>query len=289
MSATVRIEAARAELEQANARLAELDQSRNAALLADDTATAISLGIELASLKLAAGAHADKIQLLRSLVEKEAAERRGQERARVVEGIEKKLADRDAAGAELADAIKKADVAFRKMVDVGQAIIGLWPWQSPDTHAALLTPNGVATAIMHEIYRVGARPRLFGGQDKSGAGIDFPGGRCPDHRLANLQEKIKPMTAVCAEASALASSIMRTGRSTGYVEPPTVDVAISTNGQGEPPQRTEAEQRLSALLVEMARLAEDPAAEQRYLEVVSEVACTQAEVTAEQKIGAQHG
>jgi hypothetical protein len=201
--------------------------------------------------------------------------------------IEAKLAARDSAGAELADAIKQADAAFRKMIDCGQAAIAAWPWQSHDTHAVLLTPGAVTAAITHELWKIGGRPRRYGGMDKPGDGIDFPGGRCPRLEWLNLPERVKSLATVCAEASALASAIMRTGRSTSHVESLATDAAVSTNGQGESPQRTEAEQRLASLLKRQHELAEDPAREAEYQRVVSEVVEAQAAVSAEQQVGAQ--
>jgi hypothetical protein len=101
------------------------------------------------------------------------------------------------------------------------------------------------------------------------------------------------MVDVVRDASTFAKLLLRTGKGSAGVQATATDVAVPTNGQGEAPRRTEAEQKLSALLKEMSRLAEDvtPAGEAEYLRVVSEVAKVQAEVAAEQKVGAQghHG
>jgi hypothetical protein len=258
-SAADRIESAQAQLEQANREIAELTERRNQCLLKDDdTVAAIDLGIKIANLKNAARAHEDRIQLLRKEAAEEEQARKAKEKAVLIERVEKLFAQRDAAAAELATAVKQSDAAFRKMLDIGQAIITAWPWAPPDMHATF-TPLSVVTATMHELYKIGARPRRFGGMDKSGVdGLDFPGGRCPDLRLANLQEQIKPLTAVCAEASALASSITHTGKSSSHVEPAVMAAAVLTYGQSEPPQRTEAEVKLAQLLRRQSELAEDP-------------------------------
>jgi hypothetical protein len=282
-----RIESAQQQLVDANRQIAELTEERNRALLKDDgTAAAMDLGIKIANIKNAARAHEDRIQLLRTQAAEEAAARAKAEREAAIERVEKLLAQRDAAAAELAAAVKQSDAAFRKMLDTGQAVIAAWPWASQDIDATLLSPRAVTVITTHEIYKTGARPRRFGGMDKPGDGLDFPGGRCPSVQLTNLQQEIKSVTTVCAEASALASSIMRTGRSTSHVDP----VAVFINGQGEPRQRTAAEQRLASLLKQQMELAEDvtPAGEKAYALIVSEIVKAQAEVTAEKSMEAQH-
>jgi hypothetical protein len=241
-SAAARLDVARADHTAASGKLNELEAARHTALLADQDGEAANLAVEIEQYRRFLRGFQDKIKLLQEEVQKEEQARRAKEREELIARIEKKFADRDAASAELADAIKKADAAFRKMIDAGQAVLAAWPWQSHEHHAVLLSTGAITSATAHELYKIGARPRRFGGMDQPGDGLNFPGGRCPDLRLTNLPEKIKPLTAVCAEASALASTIMRTGRSTGYVEPPVE--AASMNGQGERPQRTEAEQRL---------------------------------------------
>ena len=64
-SATDRLTAAQAELEQTNARLAELNAQRAERLLADDTPGAVSVCIEASNLALTARALEEKIALLR--------------------------------------------------------------------------------------------------------------------------------------------------------------------------------------------------------------------------------
>jgi hypothetical protein len=301
-SATDRLAATQAALEEANAKLAELNEQRNAALLEDRNADAIALGVEATNLKLSARAHEDKIQLLRDLAERESDERLAKQKAALIERVEEMLADRDTAAAELAAAIRQADGAFRKMLDHGQAVIASWPWASHDIDAMLLSPRAVILSITHEFYKVGARPRNFGGADRPGDGIDFPGGVCPDHRLRNLQEQIKPLVDVCAAGSTLASSIMRIGRSTSYIEPAVMDATVPTNGQGEPPrqigtppsdlphQRSDAERRLGELWRRQAELAENPSADEtEYQSVIAAIAQAQTEIDAARRMERQHG
>jgi hypothetical protein len=112
-----------------------LHEQRNTELLKDNNAGAIELGVRIANLKLAARAHEDKIGLLREAAEKEAAERRTREREGLIRQIESKLAVRDSAGKELADAVAKADRAFRRLIDIGAEIQNLWNWPASDVPA----------------------------------------------------------------------------------------------------------------------------------------------------------
>jgi hypothetical protein len=292
-SATNRLEQARADHASANAKLNELETARAAALLADEDGKAVALDAEIEQQqRLVRGFH-DKIGLLEGEAAKEANERRVREHAALIGRIEKKLAERDAAGAELADAIKKADQAFRRMIDAGQAAIAAWPWASHDVHPCMLSPGSITTAIQHELYRVGGRPQLLGGQiEKPGAGVHFPGGRSPSIQLAGLPERIKPLRDVLHESSALASRIMRTGKSTSHIEvvAAPASVPVSTNG-GAPAPRPDAELRLGQLLKEQARLSEDvsPQGEAEYHRVVSEIAKVQSELAAAKQMEAHRG
>jgi hypothetical protein len=298
-SATSRIEAARLALEESNRKLAELNERRNQCLLKDDNAGAVELGIELANLRLTTRAHEDKIALLREAAAREEQERRAQEKEAQIGKIEKLLAGRDVAGRELADAVAAADRAFRKVIDIGVEAQAEWNWPPSDIPACLLSHAAISHALQAEMYRIGGRPMLGGGQvEAPHAGIHFPGARVPRHELVNLQEKIVPLTAVLQEATAHASNIMR-----GKRLDTEVDVAVSapaTNGnagtvpvsndQGESPSRTPARERLGVLLKQQAELAEDPTREAEYRDVIAALTQAQDEVTAEQKVGAQqHG
>jgi len=293
-SATDRISAAQSALEQANARLAELHEQRNAALLRDDNGAAVQFGIEASNLKLVARAEEDRIALLRERAEREAAERRTREREGQVRRIEKKLGERDSVGRELGDAIAAADRAFRKLIDIGAEVQALWSWPPSDVPAILLSPAAIARALSGELYRIGARPRVGGGQvEPHGvhAGVNFPGAKPPRHELVNLPERIPALTAILQQATAHASNIMRGVRSSAPADIAVCPAAPDTNGGDAPVQRSEAERRKSDLHVQMAKLAEDmtPAGEAEYLRVVGELAQVEAEIAAQQRVEQQHG
>jgi hypothetical protein len=297
-SASSRIEGAQAELQQANARLAELNEQRNAALLKDDNATAIALGIEATNLRLTTRAIEDKITLLREQAAREDQERRAQERERVIEGIEKKIEKRDAAMADVAAAIKQLAVASEKAIKLGRDVVNEWTWQAHDLPAALLTPPSILTAISHEFYKLSYHPRRYGGMDTDPlAGHMLPGSRCPRLEWTEQPERTRAMVDVVKEASEFARRFLRTGKGSAAVAPTLAEnppeMAVNpppTNG-GNAPQRTDAEQRLSDLRVRMAKLAEDqsPQGEAEYLRVVDEMAKVHAEVAAEKQMERQHG
>src|SRR5260370_32154324 len=101
-----RLEAARAELDAINRQRAELAGKRKAALLADDDRTDVKLASQIDALRSVARGHEDKIKLLEDEAARELAERQVKEKAALIGRIEKKLAERDRAGAELAAAVK---------------------------------------------------------------------------------------------------------------------------------------------------------------------------------------
>jgi hypothetical protein len=287
-SATDRLEAATGALADVNRRISEAVEKRNQCLLKDDDQEAIRLGAEIDALHQAAKAHEDKIRLLRAAAEQEAAERRAREREGLIVRIEDKLAARDAVGRELQDAVAAADKAFRKLIDIGAEVTAVWPWPASDIPAILLSSAAIAHALSAELYRIGGRPRMGGGQiEPHGvhAGVDFPGAKVPRFELTHLPEKIVPFTAVLREATAHASNIMR-GKRPSVEDASMSTPASSVNGMS----LTTAQERLAGLLKRQAELAEDPARESEYFDAVAAVAVAQAELDAEQRVGAQqHG
>jgi hypothetical protein len=292
-SATDRLQAAQAALAEVNARIAELDQQCNAALLEDRNADAIALAVQVTNLKVEARAHAKKIELLREKAEKEAAERRAAEKAALIEKIEKKIEQRDAAMTAVADAVKQLAKASERAIELGREIVSEWQWLPHDISPALLSPAAIMTAISHELFKVSHRPRFYGGRDGPLAGVSLPGSRAPTLQLAEDPARVRPMADVVREASEFARRFLHTGKGSAGVE--VVAAPVSTNGKGDAPgpqigkplsdlgsQRSDAEQRLSNLLAQMAKLAEDGSeeGERRYHEVVGEIARLQ---------GAQHG
>jgi hypothetical protein len=297
-----RLALTQAELEATNRQLAELEGKRNAALLKDDDQTAAKLLGEIERLQRLARGHRDKIKLLTAEAEREAVERRVKEKSALISRIERKLAERDQAGAELSDLVTKADGAFRRLIDIGTEIRTCWPLPDHDAVAAMLTPNTIVDALTHELWRIGARPMLLGGmKEMPQAGVHFPGGKPERLELGGLPGRIRPLTDKLATASQFASSVMREGRSSAGVVngapaaaapvigapdmPVTTPAAAAPQPNGNPldaagagfRERTPSEAQLGALLAEMAAAAEDvsPEGERRYVELQEQVVAAQ--------------
>jgi hypothetical protein len=275
-----RLEVARAELAATNRQIAEIEAERNKALLADDDRTAVKLAGQADELRRLAHGHEDKIKLLEVEAEREANERRVREKEGLILRIEKKLAERDAAAAELQAAIEAADRAFRKMITLARDCRAAWPWAPSDLPPLLLGEAAIVAAVKHDLFRAGARPLLGGGQDKPGAGLSFPGGQAPRLELVGMPDRVTPLADVAREATALARKIMRSGKSTGGA---TV-VAGFVDGvppalMKEPPPLSPQQQQLAQLLAEQERLANDftPAGEAAYDAVVKKISALQAE------------
>jgi hypothetical protein len=287
LSSEGRLASAQAALEDANRKLAGLNEKRNQCLLGDDNAGAIALAGEMANLKLAARAEEDRIALLRAQAAEEEKARKVREREGLIKQIEEKLAARDAAGADLADAAAKMNRSFFRMIDLGREVQGLWNWPPSDLAPILAIPPAISAALCHELYRISAHPKLLGGQvEKPNAGLSLPGSKVPRFELTHLPEKITPLASVLQEATAYALGIMR-GQKLGAPAAGAVSAPLVINGSTVP--RSESEQRLASLLKRMNELAEDPARESEYNEVVAAITLVQDELTATKQMESQGG
>jgi hypothetical protein len=263
------LDKARAALAESAATLEQLGKRRNEVLLAsDDEAEVLAIDKQIEELRRTAKSQSDRIDLLQQQHAQEEAERKAKQKSELIDRVEAKLAERDAAGAELQAAIANADELFRKTIALSKECDSAWPFPTSDRSPCLLMPGSILSALQHEIYRVGSRPLLFGGQDAAlGTEASFPGGKSPRLEWAGLPEKIPPLVDVLKQASHYASDIMHARRTP---TPPQAPL-------GAPPERTPAEIRLSELLQEQARLSADisPEGEQRYQAVVADIAALQ--------------
>jgi len=198
------------------------------------------------------------------------AERVAKDRAAQIDRIEEKLAARDQVGAELAAAVKIADEAFHKLITIGRDIAAELP--SPvDPATCLLSVSAIVRATQHELFRVGRKPRLYGGQDEIGV-ADFPGGAAPSITVLNEPGKVPALTEELAAASGY---LLRALRSGGAIVTPATSRPLSA-----------AESQLADLHRRQAELAESPDADAEYAAIVNEIAALSAEIEAE-KAGAQ--
>jgi hypothetical protein len=270
------LQAARTSLQAIQAATAEVNSRRDAALLAGEPAAAIRLlDEELATQQHAEKTEADRIRLLEQEVERLRIERQVREKEGLIGRVEGKFKARAEAAAELEQSIKKAEAAFRKIIDLSVECDAGWGFQTHERNAVMLSPTAIATAVSHELYRTGARPRLYGGQDKGPhAGLHFPGAKSPSISLINLPGDIPSIVNVLRDAGNYASQVMRTGKGT---VPTTAVAAPAANA---PPPRSEAQERLNQLLQQQMKLSVNPADEQAYMAVVAEIAKVSAEIDA---------
>jgi hypothetical protein len=203
------IEAARKSLDGINDQVAERSRVR-AERLVDDAAdmdAVAEIDREIAALRKRAGLFAERIRGLQTQVDRLEAEQRAREHQQLIERIEKRLAERDAAGAELAKCVLAAEKAFRRLLDLNDQISASWPFTALDRITGVLVDRAAVSALQHEIFRIGHQS-FIGGNSAIVYRPSFPGGKSPDHRLLGLPEAVKPLTDVLREASAFAASIM---------------------------------------------------------------------------------
>jgi hypothetical protein len=159
-----------------------------------------------------------------------------------------------------------------------------WSWPPSDLIPMLMSGATIARAVTHQLYKCGAKPYI-GGSPGLKAEVGFPGGVCPDHRLRGLLDEIPSLTDVLRDGTHLALRIMRGKPPPQATVPPSADADVppsppSGNGGTPAPSGNGGptnQDRISALLREQARLAEDmtPAGEAAYAEVVKQIAALQ--------------
>jgi hypothetical protein len=280
-TATSRLEAARAALAEAEARVADIEAKRRAALLSDRDDEAVRLAGEIDQHRRLADGHAEKIRLLIGEAEEEANAARVKERLAHIERVEKLCAERDAAGRELAEKIPVINGLYRKLLDLGRRIDAGWPWPTGDRQSIAILPEHITAAVSHELFRLTARPRLGGGQNEHpDAGQRFPGSKPPNLGVMGFPESIMPLVDTLAAASKLASSIMRTGAHGRSTAPSPVPSTVNGHGSLSP-----AQIKLNTLLKRQAELAALPAMtpeqDGQYASLVQEISIIQTAIDSE--------
>jgi hypothetical protein len=209
---------ARSALAQTDGELATLLAARDEALAADDDVRAMELDGEIAAKERLRKVQVDKVGLRQAEAERTAAEQRAAAKAEIIAGIEALLAERDAAGAELAAAIEAADKNFVKLIELGREIRQRWKFSPHDANPCLLTENTLALAIPHEFFRLTARVHPLGGKIVTDMVPSFPAGSKAERiEFAMEPSKITPLAKKLEAASALASRVMRSGFSTSQL------------------------------------------------------------------------
>jgi hypothetical protein len=289
-SADVTLAEASQELIAINARLSDASARRDKLLqfFADDKALD-TIEAEITVLKRQHERQAARVKLFEQQVEQEQAAAALARRKEHVERFQKKLADADKVADELQACIENADKLFRKLITLREDARVSWWGTSAHENALSVSPDGAALSgiavkalLMHEIYRVGARP-FVGGSPGELKQVDLPGGQSPRHELLGQPDKIEPLGARMRRASKAAIDIMKAKIPGGEVpDTPSVSTPPSApppSGNGAPPAPSgNGEQpALAALLKRQQQLAEDmtPAGEAAYAEVVKQIAALQ--------------
>jgi hypothetical protein len=260
--------------------IAEVNTRRDQALLDGAPAAAIhKIDDELATQQHAERTETDRILVLEKEVERQRIERQAQEKNSLIERIEKRAAERTAAVGRLQEHIAGAVAETFKAIDLSRQMDAAWPFSPGDRVAVMLNPSTIMAAISHELYRIGSRPRRYGGVDTDpNAGLNWPGAKSPKLEFMNIPEAIPPIVDVVRDAANYAYSVMR-GKA---IAPPATMIAGSAEANAPAP-KTAAQERLNQLLQQQIKLSMNPAAEAEYLAVVAEIATVSAEVDAQAK------
>ena len=292
--AETRLADARAAQAEAVKRVAEVGAARSKAILDEDDGAARKLDAQLEEAQRDARIAGERIRLLEQEALREEADAVLKRRKDHVARFTKKLSDADQAADELQATIEQADKLFRKLITLREDARVAWWGSTPHEMALSISPDGCALSglaikalLMHEIYRVGARP-FVGGTAGELKAPDLPGGQCPDHRLLGQPHLIEPFGARMRKASQAAIDVMRgkipeagTLPSVPDTPPPPASPptspAASGNGGTSDPARTTDQATLAALLKRQAELAmlDGPEAEAKYQAVVAEIATLQ--------------
>jgi hypothetical protein len=309
-SATGRLEAAEAAIQEGNRRLAELSQRRNECLLRDRDSEAAALALEIQEAQRLVQGHTDKVALLRAEAEREANEKRIRENEAQNKRIDALFDLRDEDIAKLAALEEQRATLWRRVLDANRRIVAAHSWSAADLSACMLIPLAVGSALSFESYRQSYTPRKFGGQvEASGAGQSLPGSRVPRVEWREQPSLIRPMKDVFRDAGEHGKRRLRGQGSAaapleGVQHQPAADSARArvqaaavtnggdapvTNGHGERPPHTTAQEWLVLLWQEQEKLAKDtsPQGDLAYKAHMEKVTQAQDAVDAEKRVAQQ--
>jgi hypothetical protein len=173
----------------------------------------------------------------------------------------------------LADAVeatvKTLVQQFRRLCEIRESARASWPIGDANTNAAAgalegaaLSSSAVRALLAYEFYKQSADPFL-GGAPGEVRKPTLPGAVSPRIDLQLQPEKIESFSAALKRASAFATQQMGT-----VLDP--LRAAVEPVASGD--SRTPMEIRRNELLKKQMELASDPAREQEYFQVVSEIA-----------------
>jgi hypothetical protein len=257
-SVATRLDAAREAHVATIEEIADLEARRNAALIADDDATAAKLFADLEALRAVVHGHTDKIALLEAEAQRERAEAIVRGHQALIGRFEKKLADSDADLTEAADLIGQAWKKITSGIDKREAALAAFNVHSSHARAAATSVNGCAMsaeAVMHllsfHFYKISAKP-LLGGRPGERTRPPLPGSKCPRLEWQLQPERIQPFSEKMRGASAFAVETLKAeiGNSGEVAAPvdeqPPPTSAAPTNGFGPLLSAAEAQRAVLA-------------------------------------------
>ena len=130
-----------------------LEAQRNAALLADDDATAAKLYAELETLRGLARGHADKVALLTAEAAREEAEAVVKRQEGLIVRVEDKMAARLAAARKVAKIVASLEPAYRELISLSEEIAPAWNWSIVDRNVIMTTGGAIQAQLGHEFFR----------------------------------------------------------------------------------------------------------------------------------------
>jgi hypothetical protein len=205
-------------LQETAEQLKALTARRREVLLTGSDEDVAAVDAEIEAAQRVQRTRTDRVAVLLEHAAAEAAAARAAARSETIVAIEALLAERDAAGAELAISIEAADKSFVRLIELGREIRQRWQFAPHDANPAMLSENALLMAIPHEFYRLTARPHPLGGKVLPDHLPSFPAGSKAERiEEAGLPSKIKPLAKKLEAASALASRVMREGFSTNQL------------------------------------------------------------------------
>ena len=167
--AETRLADARAALSDTSRQIGVIEAQRGKAILDEDDTAARKLDAELEELRRDARIGADRVRLLEQQAKDEEQAAVLQRRKAHVARFTKKLADADQVADELQACVEQEDKLYRRLIQLREDARAAWWGSTPHEMALSISPDGCALSglavkalLMHEKYRVGARPFVGG-------------------------------------------------------------------------------------------------------------------------------
>jgi hypothetical protein len=267
-SVFTRLDATRMALADTTKQIVDLEAARNAALIDDDDTLAAELLGKIEAAHALERGHADKIVLLEAEVKRAKQAGIVKERASFLRRFEKLLCvDADTLAEEIQNDIGALHLKVRKLSEKREAARAAYAVNSSHAGSSTQTFDGAAlsgeavmTLLSFEFYRISADP-LQGGRPGERRRPALPGAKSPRIELILKPGEIVPFATALKRASEFAVKTLR-----AEIHAPgefrSEPAPAGPNGGPAPPRdRSEAEERMRALLEQQYKLSLDVSAE----------------------------